>query len=502
MFQEIKEKIKEHKKLLIPGSLLLLACLIVGAFFIIGNSLPKMVDGAYLIELREDGFHPRSLVIKEGETVVFKSQNGEAFWPASNVHPTHTAYPDFDPREPIPADQTWKYTFKEAGTYGFHDHIVSTYEGEIIVEKADGSRVTVNCDTQRNVQCWERMMLSTLEEEGVEAALNMILTLSETEPLFINDCHGYSHLIGEKAYKLYVEQDNFELTPATALCGYGFYHGFMETLLLTTGNIEEARAFCEDVDKKLSGKASAAATACYHGTGHGAIDGSDPTAWGDTDAMMAPGFKLCKMLAQNELQTYLCDTGVFNAIEILSYDPKYGITELRTDPFPMCNKQPVSRREGCYSNMLPIILDMTDNDIAKAAQYINDNMIDHEVTAIDGHTVNELTTLGLMFEFIRLYGETPDYAEKGIALCRTQPADDHLACIEGLSGGHIKYGEPGVEYVQNLKFCKNDMLTEEERDACYRYTLTTLHLRYDKDMTTKICNMVDAQYRERYCQFY
>jgi hypothetical protein len=106
-----------------------------------------------------------------------------------------------------------------------------------VVLKKDGSRVTVNCDTERNTQCWEKLMLETLEKEGVESALNSIVYLSETEPLFLNDCHAYSHLIGEKAYRLYVEEDNFELTPATALCGYGFYHGFMETLLLTTGNI-------------------------------------------------------------------------------------------------------------------------------------------------------------------------------------------------------------------------------------------------------------------------
>ncbi len=273
----------------------------------------------------------------------------------------------------------------------------------------------------------------------------------------------------------------------------------METLLLATGNIDEAREFCRIVDEKLSGKAAAAATACYHGTGHGAIDGSDPTAWGDADAMMEPGFKVCALLAKNDLEAYLCDTGVFNAIEILSRDPKYGIQEIADDPYALCNRQTLARREGCYSNMLPLLLVKTKDDIALAADYMNENMIDHNEIAIDGHTINELATIGLMFEYVRLHGETQGYAEEGIALCRTQPEEDRSACIEGLSGGHMKYGKPGIEYVANLEFCENSMLTASEKDSCYAYTLPRMRTRYDQSTTDMICGLVAVEYRDKYC---
>lgn len=490
-----------QKKILLGGIIGIVIAGLCGGAFLMRDSLPFIggQDGRHSIELRKDGFHPSKLVIKEGDTVVFNSNTGEPFWPASNVHPTHTAFPDFDPKQPVAPDDTWEFTFTKPGTYLFHDHIASIFEGEIIVERKDGTRVTADCTQERTVQCWEKLMLETLEKQGVEAALNKIVYLSETEPLFLNDCHGYSHLIGEKAYKLYVEDDNFELTPATALCGYGFYHGFMETLLLSTGDVDQAREFCRVVDKKLAGKASAAGTACFHGTGHGAIDGSDPTSWGDPDAMMAPGFKVCELLAQSKLERYLCDTGVFNAIEILSRDPKYQIGFIAEDPYALCNKQTLDRREGCYSNMLPLILDNAGNDIGKAAAYINEHMIDHEEQAIDGHTINELVTIGLMFEYVRLYGETPTYGDEGIALCRTMPKDDRLACIEGISGGHIKYGEPGIEYVKNLEFCENSLLTTEEKDSCYKYTLPRLNTRYDKETSAMICGLVAVEYRDKYC---
>jgi hypothetical protein len=104
-----------------------------------------------------------------------------------------------------------------------------------------------------------------------------------------------------------------------------------------------------------------------------------------------------------------------------------------------------------------------------------------------------------MFEYIRLHGETPGYQEKGIAFCRAQEEADRLPCIEGLSGGHIKYGEPGKEYVKNLEFCANPLLTKEEVDSCYKYTLPRMSGRYNVEDTKMICGLVPVEYRNKYC---
>lgn len=477
--------------------ILLLVAAIGVAFFLYAH------DTQHVITLTDNGFSPDSLTISEGDTVTFVTDTGEAFWPASNVHPTHEIYPEFDPRKPMSPDSSWSHTFTKSGTYAFHDHINALYRGTIIVEAPDGQRASIDCSTQRNEACWERLMLETLREEGVAAAFEVLRTLSQTEPNFTRDCHGISHLIGEKAYDLYTANENFEITPATALCGYGFYHGFMETLLLTTGNIADAREFCSYVDNQLQNQAAAAGSACYHGSGHGAVDGSDPTAWGDIDAMMEPGFVLCDKLAQTQLQSYLCDTGVFNAIEILSRDPKYQITHIHEDPFTtLCNEQPLERREGCYSNMLPILFYKYKGNFDAIFAYINEHMIDANEPAIDGHDINGLVTLGVMFEFIRMYGGDPDYMQRGVELCRKQPAEDHLPCIEGLSGGHLKYGPPDREYVKNLEFCALTMLTEEERDACYQYLLPRVDGRYGEEKAREICGQVALEYAQRYCRYY
>ena len=457
---------------------------------------------SHQVVLNDEGFRPQKLTVKVGEDVVFKTNNDSEFWPASNVHPVHTIYPEFDPKRPIPPDESWTFVFDSPGVYRYHDHLRPQYKGEIEVISQSGEMIKTDCSNEKTIACWEELMLEILKKDGIAAAFNKMTNLIETEPNFSSDCHGYSHLIGEEAFYLFEKNENFQLTPATTLCGYGFYHGFMETLLQTTGDAELARSFCEYADEQLAGQASAAATACYHGTGHGAIDGSDPSAWGDIEAMMEPGFALCDLIVSNEFQDYLCATGVYNAIEILARDQKYGLRELLDDPFAICANQPIKYREACYSNMTPAVLIKYNNNIVDAANYINQNMVDKEYPAIDGYTVNEMVTLGIFFEYIRMNIETNEnYMADGIKLCRQQPPDDRLACIDGLSGGHMKYGKPGVEYIKNIEACSHKDLYADERDSCYSYFLPRLGNNYNQASVKEICLLVPEEYASKYCRY-
>ncbi len=478
--------------LLIIG-ILLAAFLSFILFFSAGNQ--------HEVVLTESGYQPLSLTIAVGDTVTFVTNLAEDHWPASNVHPAHTAYPDFDPRRPVPATVSWSFTFTESGTYKFHDHLNAQYEGVIVV--GEETKIdTAACDQDKTVRCFEQLVEEVVAEGGIKAAFDVVVELSETEPLFRNDCHGYAHIIGEAAYDLYANGEDFSLSADTALCGYGFYHGFMETLLLTNGDVEEARSFCRYVDKQLSKLAAGASNACFHGTGHGAVDGSDPTAWGDVDALMEPGFILCEKIAKTELQSYLCHTGVFNAIDILSRDPKYDIEEVQQDPFAtVCYHQPDERLEGCYTNMMPVVLTMYKNDVAATADYINEHMLRGETPSIEGYTTNEMVTLAVFAQYVRIHGSEEGYMERAIDLCRSQPADDQYACFEGLSYSHVKYGPPGKGYIKNLEFCAHPDLVDTEEDACYSYLLNRLRNYYGNEGAKQVCAMVPEEYSSKYCQY-
>lgn len=452
-----------------------------------------------VVTLTESGFYPSELEITEGDTIRFVSKTGYDFWPASDSHPGHTDYPDFDPRQPVPADQEWQHTFSEAGVYNYHDHINPLFEGVVLVKNSAGEVPAVDCATSDSPQCWQRLILETLNQQGTVAAFNVISDLSKRNRVFNQECHTYSHLVGEYAYDLFVQDKNFEVTSDMSACGYGFYHGFMETLLLTSGDITEAQAFCDELGSRMSHGGQAASAACFHGSGHGAVDGSDPTAWGDIDALIEPGFKLCAVLARNSYERYLCDTGVFNSIEILSEQPKYDIRWLREDPFTFCNEQPVERREACYSNMIPILLEITNNSVRDALRLAYENMISQSESTVNDVTVRELVTTGIVFEFIRLNQSSDSFNDEATKLCNSLAYQDRVACVQGMAGGFIKYAEVGNEYAAAITFCNTEQLTSSEQEHCFSYVLPRMNARYDSNVVNELCEMVPNEYKDRGC---
>jgi plastocyanin len=86
-------------------------------------------------EVKYDGtaFSPKTLTVKVGDTVVFKNNSTSAFWPASAPHPTHTNYPEFDPKKAIAAGSSWSFVFAKVGTWPYHNHLNATQFGTITV---------------------------------------------------------------------------------------------------------------------------------------------------------------------------------------------------------------------------------------------------------------------------------------------------------------------------------------------------------------------------------
>jgi plastocyanin len=80
-------------------------------------------------------FGDSNLTIARGDTVKFQNfSETRAFWPASNNHPTHTLYPEFDAGQPYYPNSSWSFTFLKAGAWGYHDHMHPECTGTITVQ--------------------------------------------------------------------------------------------------------------------------------------------------------------------------------------------------------------------------------------------------------------------------------------------------------------------------------------------------------------------------------
>ncbi len=87
------------------------------------------------ISLTSHGYEPSELVLTKGDSVVWTNETKDFHWPASDPHPSHKDYPEFDPKRPLAPDEEWKFTFDKVGEWKFHDHIKANIKGTILVEE-------------------------------------------------------------------------------------------------------------------------------------------------------------------------------------------------------------------------------------------------------------------------------------------------------------------------------------------------------------------------------
>lgn len=97
------------------------------------NSCKNSVQEEF-ITIQNMKFSPSFLSIKRCTKVTFINNDTIPHWPASDIHPTHGIYPEFDPKKPIQPGKKWYFVFEKKGTWNFHDHLHPTTYGMIEVQ--------------------------------------------------------------------------------------------------------------------------------------------------------------------------------------------------------------------------------------------------------------------------------------------------------------------------------------------------------------------------------
>lgn len=115
-----------------------LGSLFVG-FYILQPHRSNIIDRRNSLDvsiiLTDKGFEPRDVRISKGTRVSFRTDRTEPFWPASDAHPTHSIYPEFDAKKPVSVSSTWSFVFQKVGAWGYHDHLRSYFNGTIYVDE-------------------------------------------------------------------------------------------------------------------------------------------------------------------------------------------------------------------------------------------------------------------------------------------------------------------------------------------------------------------------------
>ena len=106
------------------------------------NTTPTTTGKTFTVEITSSGFLPSTVEINKGDNVIFINKDSSNHWPASASHPTHTVYPEsggcigskFDACKGLKQGENWSFTFDQAGTWGYHDHLNPSNRGTIVVK--------------------------------------------------------------------------------------------------------------------------------------------------------------------------------------------------------------------------------------------------------------------------------------------------------------------------------------------------------------------------------
>src|SRR3989338_7134074 len=106
-------------------------------------NVPATAPLGNAVEMTADAFTPNTLTINAGDTVTWTNKDTNAHWPASAMHPTHEVYPEtggcigstFDACKEIAPGESWSFTFNQAGSWKYHDHLnPAGPKGTIVVQ--------------------------------------------------------------------------------------------------------------------------------------------------------------------------------------------------------------------------------------------------------------------------------------------------------------------------------------------------------------------------------
>jgi plastocyanin len=462
--------------------------------------------GTNIIHLTSSGFVPQNITISKGESITFENKDTVQHWPASNIHPTHTKYFEFDPKKGLEEGEEWTFTFERVGVWEMHDHLFPEFTGSVtVLEESDKttlkpsllSRIvnwlkqiftreknTSNNPIQRDrialhsptpytiaqleteiiprcaksdFSCFDKTLQDLTKTYGPNAATEL-LTLWQEKGIIERsvDDHQLSHRMGRVAATEFgVNSQSFLLCPMQAFNG-GCQHGFFEQALgQTDSSVTAAHLICESLDSSYSTKFK---FYCYHGVGHGILMAESYDLYSS--------LYICNQLPTVDAQNG-CWQGVFmeNVNGGLNGDAREGVFS-ETDPLAPCNKLEEKYQHECFINHSGWLMKVTNNNITQATKLC--------LSAPTTFVSSCLQSIGLMvtnpswqvnFDTVRGNFETTAWT-----LCTKFPKGHTKECVIGAVDNLLNFD--GLNTKRAETFCS--IVSSEFKNTCRNQIETNL----------------------------
>lgn len=298
-----------------------------------------------IVKITASGFEPSEITIDSDTTLMFENSDKVNRWPASDIHPTHDIYPDFDPTKAIKPGENWEFRPKRVGTFKFHDHLFPHIKGVLTIAGESTEDSAAENVTPLNLQkevdratshgnlrlknkngssdsyirdqmdycfknggrdfCYKDLSYLLFYQYNLKDILDLLQKNENYQGVF-SRCHELTHYLSRLAYQK-EKSISAVYDQCSSVCHGGCYHGVIEQFLadkklsITNGsqiNEEVPRACGRLQDYKVP----LLYDECIHGIGHGTMYIND----GDLIAALS----LCDLLpVEKDRQT--CYSGAF-----------------------------------------------------------------------------------------------------------------------------------------------------------------------------------------------
>ncbi len=333
--------------------------------------------------------------------------------------------------------------------------------------------------------CWYNQIKSEITRGGVVDALRLLGKLYKKYPGFAQGCHDVTHLIGKEAYFEYKNGKVFNFPEETSWCGYGFYHGFIETMLYKSTDYSEVVNFCESIKNNLKGNIEApnAIYSCYHGIGHATFDEQAPLLLGQEGKIVILAIKTCQKitLGLEEEKNKQCVTGVFNALANAYTKSSYNLKMKSSDPVWLCRTQKGVNKQSCFMEVGLGWINLTMGNFNY--KFLDGVKFIHSLGDVEGE---KALIVSLVSDYVHLHqNELPvvDFAHN----CNLVGDAFEKSCIEGTELAFLNWGKPTQEYKKAIDFCKVNELSTSSRNACFSYLFKNLQNLYSQEKRVSIC---------------
>jgi plastocyanin len=478
-----------------PGTLL---CILAFAALFASEALPREgAEGEVVVHVTRDGFEPRSVEIQAGDTVVFGNVDDEGHWPASDSHPTHEEYSEFDPKKPIQPNTEWSFTFDKPGKWEYHDHMNPYLMGEVIVEEGKapdasghgglfpslgaffanayeaavsalvgqgedsasagggeepGASADENSGGLSDERYKERKdaLLTLVREENPRVALDRMREEIETNDALSRSCHALVHEVGREAYEKYGDFGQ-AMKYRDELCNSGYLHGIIESKFSQSEDVfADMETMCDRYEP-----GSYMSWQCYHGIGHGAMF--------YTSNDLPRSLEMCDGF-ESAFGRSSCANGVF--MENFNTEQKDHVSKYlkESDTLYPCMKQADRHKADCYLYAPTYFLVLNQDDYAAALDWCKGAEAGFEPTC----------ARGVGSQMMKEHLNDPKLVE---STCMKGEPEQTVPCIEGMASLYVNhYGS--LEPARDL--CAR--LDAPNRRTCY--AAVKAHAGLFKDQST------------------